>query len=525
MIIRPSLLVLTTSLSLSSFLFAQGEEGGKQATHAAAPILDALNSVDADARRFNEHIVILSSPFLEGRLPGTRGMEIAKEYMEFWYKDAGLVPPFASEGGGKSFRQPFPLSSTPKVTGSSMQVPGQNLNAKTDYAAHETAGGKASAPLVSVGYSIRRGRDGYNSYPENTDIRGKIALILRGRPMGESDARWRASRRYSVQVKVMSAVRAGAAGVIIVTPSFVEGQELVTTRHRRTNIPVMAMTRSAANYMLRAIGADQDIDALAKANDKAGVVTPLGDKPVTIEVQTKVERLIAENVAGVLPGRGSLAKELVIIGGHLDHLGKGNFGSRSPNRGKVLHPGADDNASGSAGVLMIADKMARAYKAMGPDQPARSVMFVGFSAEESGLHGSRYMAANPLPGYKTALMINFDMIGRVRNNSVMVGGAGTAKGLLELVTPICERSPINARINPGAGGGSDHLNFLRKGIPVLMGHSGQHSDYHTERDVSDKINRVGGAQVSKLFAELGLAVATWDVTIEFQQTARRRRGR
>jgi hypothetical protein len=510
---------LALTFVLSTGLSAQAGEGKED---PGSPILDAIQKVDADARRFNEHIVMLSSPFMEGRVPGSRGMEIAKEYMDFWFKQAGLKRPFGEHG----FRQPFPLSSTPTVVGSSAGYPGGNgLKSKTDFAPHATNGGKVSGSLVSIGYGIQRGRDNYNSIPADTRLSGKIALVLRGTPIGSAESRWRMSRRYSVQVKVSNAFRAGAAGVIVVAPSFVDGDELATTRHRRgATGPVVSMTRKAANAMLKGVGADQSIDTLAKANDKAGVLTELGGKTVNVEVTVEAKKLMAENVAGLLPGKGALAKELVVIGAHLDHLGMGNFGSRSPNRGKKVHPGADDNASGSAGVLMIAEKMAAEYKRMG-DEPRRSVLFMGFSAEESGLNGSRFYADNPLADYKNVLMINFDMIGRVRNNSVSVGGAGTAKGMQEWITKLCAKSPLNARVNPGAGGGSDHLNFLRKGIPVLMGHSGQHPDYHTENDVSDKINRVGAAQVADLFAQIGMHAAVWDSSFEFVQPERGRRRR
>lgn len=532
--IRLFAILSATALLFPAALFAQVPEAPKKpgapkkAAKGSAPILRALESVDADALRFNEHIVVLSSPIMEGRLPGTRGMELAKEYMEFWYKKAGLLPPFEAKAGGKTFRQPFPVSMTPKIVGTAVRVDGQDLRAGEDYAPHQSAGGKVTGKLVSVGYSFARGYGAYSSYPKGTDLKGKIALIHRGRPIGDRETRWRNSRLFSLQIKVADALRAGAAVVIFVTPSYVAGEELVTSRHRRASIPIMAMTRAAADAMLKSVGAQHTVDSLAEANDKVGVVTPLGDTAVTIDVQTKAKTLTAENVAGILPGRGALAKELVIIGGHLDHLGKGNFGSRSPARGKVLHPGADDNASGSAGVLMIAAKMAEAYEELGPNESARSVMFVGFSAEESGLHGSRYMAANPLPGHKTVLMINFDMIGRVRENKVRLSGAGTAKGLKELVAPLCDESPLDVNVVLGASGGSDHLNFLRKNIPVLTGHSGQHRDYHTERDVADKINRVGGAQVANMFAKIGFAVATWDTSIEFQRppnTCGRRQGR
>ena len=506
---------LVISLALPALLSAQSKDSANKAAKSSAPILEALNKVDEDTRQFNEHIVVLSSPFMEGRVPGSRGMEIAKEYMEFYFKASGLEAPFDG-----SFRQSFPLSSTPKVIGSNAAVGSTKFRNDKDIKAHTTnTGKKAKGAVVSLGYSINNGRSGYQSFGSGLKLTGKIALILRGTPFGKSEKRWRTSRRYNVQAKVFHALSSGAAGIIIVAPEFVAGDELATMRHRRANVPVLSMTRAAADAMLSSIGAGQTIGSLAKLNDKVGVVTPLGDKPVEIGAELAVAELNAENVAGLLRGKGDLAKELIVVGGHLDHLGMGNFGSRSEMRGKQVHPGADDNASGSVAVLMIAAKMAAAYKKMPAGKPARSVLFMGFSAEESGLNGSRYYADNMLSGFKHALMINFDMIGRVRDNKVSVMGTSTAKGMNDWVKPICEASPLDVRVVGSAMGGSDHLNFLRKNIPVLMGHSGQHSDYHTERDVSAKINRVGAAQTTNLFAKLGLAAATWDQSFEFSTSS------
>ena len=253
--------VLAASFVLTTSLFAQSSERAEvqKAAKASAPILEALNKVDEDARRFNEHIVVLSSPFMEGRVPGSRGMEIAKEYMEFYFKQAGLQAPFDN-----SFRQAFPLSSTPKVIGSNAAVGNTKFRNDKDIKAHTTnAGKKVSGPLVSIGYSINNGRGGYRSFDEEkTKLDGKIALILRGTPVGTSEKRWRTSRRYNVQAKVFFATRAGAAGIIIVAPGFVEGDELATMRHRRANVPILSMTRSAADAMLSSLGADQTIDAL-----------------------------------------------------------------------------------------------------------------------------------------------------------------------------------------------------------------------------------------------------------------------
>jgi Zn-dependent M28 family amino/carboxypeptidase len=209
-----------------------------------------------------------------------------------------------------------------------------------------------------------------------------------------------------------------------------------------------------------------------------------------------------------LRGKGALAEELVIIGAHLDHLGMGEFGSRSgPGE---LHPGADDNASGSAAILMLADKLKAEYDAMPQGAEARSILFILFSGEESGLHGSHFYVNNPPYALAdTALMINFDMIGRIQNRRLQIGGTASSAGLLELVQAQTGNSELEVVIPEGRGGGSDHLPFMQKKVPYLFGAIADfHDDYHTPRDVASKINRVDAVRTVHLFRDIALAAAT-----------------
>ena len=215
----------------------------------------------------------------------------------------------------------------------------------------------------------------------------------------------------------------------------------------------------------------------------------------------------AENVVGVLPGRGALANEVIVIGGHLDHLGQGDFGSReAPGK---LHPGADDNASGAAGVILLGDMLKKDYDALPPETPLRTVVFIGFSAEESGLNGSRYYVDHPIyPIKDTVLMMNFDMIGRIKDGRLSVTASTGAKGLKEWAEPIYAKSPLKVIQSAGRGGGSDHASFQAVGVPILFAIIADfHDDYHTSRDVVGLIDREASVQAVELWHDLALDMA------------------
>lgn len=220
----------------------------------------------------------------------------------------------------------------------------------------------------------------------------------------------------------------------------------------------------------------------------------------------------AENVIGILRGKGELANQFVVVGAHLDHLGDGQLSSRGQTG--ILHTGADDNASGVAGMLVMAESLAAEYAELPGDR--RSVLFIAFSGEESGLKGATYYVENPIaPLASHTLMINFDMIGRVEEGRLSVSGVGTGQGLEDVVTPIFEASSLIEQVESGLSGRSDHWAFYESRVPVLfVTQTDQHDDYHTERDVSWKINRTQGAHTARVFTQVVHAVAS--ASDEFQ---------
>ena len=483
-----------------------------------APIATALAAQTEDVRVFNDHLVTLASPFMEGRLPGTRGMEIAKEYVEFWLRDAGLEPAFTDEQGQPSYRQPFPLDGIAELVGQRLSIANDDrFGANEDYTALSIgASGDVTAPAVFVGYSIPNGPDDYSSYAEDDDLTGKIAVMFRFEPMDETGKSLWAERgwsnRASFSNKVRAAGKRGASGIVIINtpgaddrrseslPSFSLGGSNV-------DVPVFMVMPKVAETIFAATG--KSVMEMREHADQGGPLLPL-DVEITVACDVKKEDLVAENVGGLLRGRGELADELIVIGAHMDHLGMGFFGSRDQKTaGRELHPGADDNASGTAGILLIGDKLVQEFAALPADQPLRSVLVIAFSAEESGLNGARYYVENPIIDVsKHALMMNFDMIGRIENKRLAVSGVGTAKGMSDWIEPIFAASPLDEQPAASGGGGSDHLAFLSAEIPSLFGIIADfHQDYHTPRDTSDKINRVDAVEAAYLWRDIALVAA------------------
>lgn len=534
---------LTSTLLVTSLLCAPSLAIGFEGEGDDAPIRDALLAQPEDVRIFDEHVVTLSSPFMEGRVPGSNGMEVAKDYCEFWLKDAGVLPAFE---GRSSWRQPFELRGSSELTSQSLAAGGETFVADTDFGALSVGGGgTATGPAVFVGYSIEReplrsrrakkeanpDYEPYSTYAEDDDLTGKIAVMFRFEPMDEAGRSlfngdpWSTAAGFAS--KVRAATKRGAAGVVLINTPGADDDRVKSLMgfdgggSRTGDVPVVMVTPEAGARMVEAIG-EIGLMELRRRADAGGGIFDLGGE---IEVSAIIERkpLVAENVGGILPGKGKLANEIVVIGAHLDHLGNGSFGSRDrANAGKVLHPGADDNASGSAAILMLAERLKQDYDAMPEGSDARSVVFLLFSAEESGLNGSRYYANNPIQAIEDhTLMINFDMIGRIVEGRLSVSGAGTGAGMGEFLAPFFERSPLDIVQPANMSGASDHTSFYQKKMPVLFGIIADfHDDYHTPRDTSDKINRVRSVETIDLFHEILLATSTRPERFEFQAQER-----
>jgi len=215
-----------------------------------------------------------------------------------------------------------------------------------------------------------------------------------------------------------------------------------------------------------------------------------------------------KNVVGILRGSGALASEVVILGAHYDHLGRGDHGyeasSRDTAKVKGIQNGADDNASGTAALIEAGRSLAARTA---PDR--RTIVFVAFTAEELGAIGSAYYVEHPaLPIDSTDVMLNFDMVGRLSGDSLTIGGTGSAEELPAVLARANRKYRLNLGMQADPWGSSDHAVFYAKGIPVLHFYTQLHQDYHTSADDWDKINMAGVAEIVGFATDVAWDLAT-----------------
>ncbi len=290
----------------------------------------------------------------------------------------------------------------------------------------------------------------------------------------------------------------GANTLIVVTgPEDSENDDLIKLSYDNATgdagIQTVNVTRKVANELLASSGTT--IEDLQKQINQTKVPKSflLGNTSASIRTDLKEVRKGAENVVGFLAGIDpALKNQIIVIGAHYDHLGMGGEGSGSLKPDTVaIHHGADDNASGTAGVL----ELAQAFAAI-KGELKRSLLFISFSGEELGLLGSAYYVNHPLvPLESTVTMINMDMIGRLNKRALIVYGVGTSPGFEELVKKHNSDSAFVLKLNKDGYGSSDQDSFYPKKIPVLHFFTDIHSDYHRPSDTYDKINYPGEEQV------------------------------
>ncbi|NUQ67297.1 MAG: M28 family peptidase [Phycisphaerales bacterium] len=509
-----------------------------------------LDELAADINTYRQHINTLANPFFEGRAPGTDGIQRAADYIEFHFKRHNLEPAFTGSGDDapRTYRQPFqaPDSLRPgdtlKVRMQALSytiagAPGPALKPERDFSVIGYSGSATvSGPLVFVGYGIEKGREDYTSFPKDLDLSGSIALLMRFEPMNdEGKSRW-ANRGWSpsstLEEKLKAVASRKPAAIILVNPPGVadarvgklEGLEL---RGRRPiDVPVvMASPESIDALLAGATSGDTTLLKLRQTADEGTSTATFGNVSVSVDVTLDRVKLMSDNMGGILRGRGTLADEYIVIGSHYDHVGYGYFGSRDSRGRGVLHPGADDNGSGTSGMLTLVGKLAAAYADLPADANVRSILFLGFSAEESGLNGSRFYCENPpFPLAKHYLMINMDMIGRLRDKPPMeLGGVGTAEGLKEWLAPYVDNAGFKIAQKNSGFGPSDHASFTAVKVPALFFFTGLHDEYHMPTDVASLINVEGAAKVCDLVYRVALGAAMRPEALVWTSGARRER--
>ena len=445
----------------------------------------------------------LTGPGMEGRRSGTPGGDLAARQLADWLKAAGLRP----GGEGESFFQSFVVATGARIAaGTSLRslaggAPG--IETGRDWTPH---GGSlrdtVTGEVIFVGYGISAPEAGYDDWV-GVDARGRIAVALEGAPPHL------AGPRPSRLDKLIAARRAGAGALLIVADRL---PSLVATA-TAVRLVSGALTPAGADTLLAPAGITTARLAQSIAERRAPASLAIG---VTAEVRVALEAAdrTAVNVVGVLPGRDpARAAEAVVLGAHYDHLGV---------VGGTLHPGADDNASGTAVVVGLA----RAFAAAGPLD--RTLVFALFGAEEIGLVGSGHYVRQPaVPIDRTVAMLNFDMVGRLGGGKLTVGGVESGRGLRDIVGEAARALAVGVNLRDSPFGPSDHTRFYDAGTPALFFHTGAHADYHRPGDTADKLDAVGMARVAAVGARVTERLAAGDrpayVTLTRPNRGRERR--
>src|SRR5215813_123703 len=481
-------------------------------------------SIAPNVEALKKHVGYLASDELEGRRPGTAGADKAADYIaeEFHRLKLGCAPErgeadFKCRHNGKrrsGYLKEFPFIAEvvlSKNNTMNFTRDGKNnvvgIDAEWTPLGFSSNGSVAQAGLVFAGHGITAADLKHDDYA-SLDAKGKVAVVFTGAPDGDNP-HGQFGRYVDARLKAVAAKDHGAVALVVIAGDEKFGNDrLSKLSYDQTageaGIPVAAVSRQTAAKWFGMADAAQ-LNAMEKAKDKwAEYAQKLREGAVGLSVEITRRAVPAYNVVGVIEGNDpKLKREYIVIGAHYDHLGHGGDSSLAPNSSDVHH-GADYNASGTAGML----ELARIFSGQ-RGQLRRSLIFIAFSAEESGLIGSNAYVNNPgAPLADTVAMLNMDMIGRLKENKLTVGGIGTSPEFRKLAESL--NNGFTLQLNEDGFGPSDHSSFYAKQIPVLFFFSGTHEDYHMPSDTADKINYEGQAKIVRFVAEIALAIDRGD---------------
>ena len=457
-----------------------------------------------DSARLLALVRELADPRFEGRGVGTAGIELAAELVEREMRALGLAPagddgawdqPFeVTTGAGVGRPTAFVLDGTLHPAGAAFEPLGFSTN------------GTLTAPVVFAGYGITAPGYDYDDYA-GLEARDRIVLVLTNEP-GELDSTSRFDGTVNtpfaeLRTKAINAREHGALGLLIVNgPRWHAGEPVRQPRadgqgYMSSGLLAGWISDSLGEALLRRAGtgllaAQSAIDSLGRPHG-----FPIPDS-VTVTVTLVRTRARIRNIVGRIAGLDS--SRVLVVGAHYDHLGLGGEHSLRPDE-HVVHPGADDNASGTAALLGVA-RLLEARVKQGW-RPEHDLVFAAFTGEEMGVVGSSHFVDRPpRPLASVEAMLNLDMVGRLKDGKLMVMGTGTAAEFPALLENANRVAGFDLRTSGDGYGPSDHSSFYKRQVPVLMLFTGAHADYHRPTDTWDRINEQGLWRVTRFAAAL-----------------------
>ena len=451
---------------------------------------------EPSAAKIQQHVTYLASDELDGRRTGTAGANEAAKYIAKEFERLGIRPAPATDSRkinvmSARYLQTFPyIGSVELGKNNVLSASGSDFRAGEDWMPLGISPNQKRnlTGVVFAGYGITANELNYNDY-KATYNKNQVALIQKGTPDGDNP-HGRFTTAGQLRFKVAAAQSAGVGALLIISDEDDFKNEALAKLHYDNaglaGIPVAVISKQAAEKLMNAA------------------------KEVTLVTDVVRADVPAHNVVGVIEGSDPVLKnESIVIGAHYDHLGRGGEGSLAPRSGEIHH-GADDNASGTAGVL----ELARIFSTQRA-KLKRTLVFIAFGGEEEGLLGSNYYVNHPLwPLDKTVAMINMDMIGRMKDRKLVIGGVGTAKEWRGLITAGANNA-FELTMNEDGYGPSDHSSFYSKQIPVLFFWTGTHNDYHKPSDTFEKINYADEARILSLVARIVTDVDSADPRLTF----------
>ena len=526
-------------------------------------VADALQAATASSQKTTSdfspedimrHVDYLCRPELEGRLTGTKGEQLATAYVAAYLDNLGLEPAGDEDGWFQKFEftSGVALGEKNKLQWGDKQ---HEVGKQWTPVSFSAIGQAEAAPVVFAGYGIvapeEDGKDGYDSFV-HLDVSDKWVLVFRYMPDQISAERRQQLARYSsLRYKAMLARDKGARGLILVSgPNSKVKQQLVRLRFdgslAGTSVPVISVTDDLAQEWL-----DQNDKKLKDLQDKLDTGEPmmgfgLEDIQLSASIDVRQVKRTGRNALGRLRSGDRPSDQVVIVGAHVDHLGKGPSGSSlaRDDETEAIHYGADDNASGVAAMLEVAEYLA-GQKASGKLKLKRDILFAAWSGEELGLIGSSHFAKTfkpkPTPAHGAhhgahgapkdddslypaiAACLNMDMVGRLDKKLILqgIGSSSIWRGEIER-----RNAPVGLPIGLQEDSylPTDASTFFMRGVPILSAFTGSHSEYHTPRDTPEKLNYEGAAKISRLMALLARSLAMRDTPPDYAAQAGPKKG-
>ncbi|MBX3119750.1 MAG: M28 family peptidase [Fimbriimonadaceae bacterium] len=457
----------------------------------------------ATEAQLRKSLEVIATDAHEGRMTLSPGIMKTSQYFADGFQKLGLKP----GGDDGTYFHHFEITAGQRPTANNfLTIKGNDgksmmLNLDTDF--RPLAGSAmrlTSGDLVYVGFGLAE--DDWNDYLD-TDVADKVVIALRGVPEGRRNA--------SNSVKARVAKEKGAAAILFVGPSAPGRSDLPTYSRLQGITASMDMVAGGVSEKYFKTLTGMSFAEARSAKKPASKALPFSARMV---FETEVNAGKDRNVIGILPGNDPVLKdEYIIIGGHHDHLGYADTGSRTGV--DALHPGADDNGSGAVGVLALAQHFAKTKG------NRRTIIFQLYSAEEVGLRGSdAWCRDNPEILAKTSAMLNMDMIGTVRRNNVY--GYGTSSSAQwEEVGKQLKVDGLNVVWRPNTRGDSDQASFVRRNVPVIFWHTGLTNTYHSEADTIDTINFAGMVKVLEAVAQTARIIDSFNSKMTFNPSVER----